>query len=467
MARRILFITAFAVLAPHSLCLRSADAEPYSCTVLYSMAIPSGQNYAPVSGTAGQTAVTSYGYLVGNLIQNPPALLWSANGVMTNLTPGGSGQADNGAVNGTDGIRQVGSIEAPLARAAVWSGTANSLILLPISNGYTYSEATGVSGNQIVGYTNSTAVLWTNTSSNPVILGGSAAYGTDGVHQVGYGNVSQLQGSGPGGLGSVQEAMLWTGTASSAVNLQPSGFTNSQADAVSGNQQVGFGTKMTGVSSSTTHAIVWSGTAASAVDLDPAGFAFSEAKATNGAQQVGFSKVTSTSTTTSAFLWSGSAASAIDLQALLPSTGVWSSSNAFSVDALGNVFGVATGNFNNFSGTFAIEWSPVLIPGDLDQDGSVTVTDVPAMMSALSDLDTYKSARGLTDEQLTELGDLDNSGTFTNADVQALISKLADRAEQVQLTAISEPSSVLMMLCWIAIFNCSFSRSYQRNKFTR
>ncbi len=455
MSARILFITAFAVIAPQTASLRCAFAEPYSSTVLYAMAIPSGpQTYVPKGGTAGQIIVSGGDYLVGNLVQYPHALLWSANGIMTDLTPGGPGHADNGGVIATDGIRQVGDIEyAGEQRAAVWSGTASSVIILPSSGNLSESQALGVSGSQIVGYVNTSAALWTNTSSNPVLLNpaqggfsGSFALGTDGIHQVGLGSVPQLQGGLGAPGGSVREALLWSGTASSAVNLQPSGFTNSEAFAVSGNQQVGYGTKLTGVSS-TAHAIVWSGTAASAVDLNPAGFAYSEAQATNGVQQVGISKVTSASATTNAFLWSGSAASAVNLQSLLPSTGVWNTSNAYSIDALGNVFGVATGNFDNFSGTFAVEWSPELVPGDFNQDGSVTTSDIQAMMNALVDIEDYKTKYGLTDAELLTIGDLDHSGSLTNADVEALISKLASAPTgQSELTAVPEPDSCVLMV---------------------
>ena len=71
--------------------------------------------------------------------------------------------------------------------------------------------------------------------------------------------------------GGSLHALLWTGTAASAVDLNPSGFTDSVATGVAGGEQVGEGLTTDDVS----HALLWTGTAASAVDLNaflPSGF---------------------------------------------------------------------------------------------------------------------------------------------------------------------------------------------------
>ena len=57
-----------------------------------------------------------------------------------------------------------------------------------------------------------------------------------------------------------------------AIDLNPSGFLNSHALGVSGGQQVGDGF---GLATGGTHALLWSGSAASVIDLNPSGFAFS------------------------------------------------------------------------------------------------------------------------------------------------------------------------------------------------
>ena len=56
------------------------------------------------------------------------------------------------------------------------------------------------------------------------------------------------------------------------------------------------------------------------------------------------------------------------------------------------------------------------LPGDFNRDGHVNAADLPAMVAALTDLNAYKSANGLTSAQLLSIGDIDLSGTVTNAD---------------------------------------------------
>jgi len=92
------------------------------------------------------------------------------------------------------------------------------------------------------------------------------------------------------------------------------------------------------------HAFLWSGPNGSVVDLNPTnltGFTESDAYATNGTQQVGFGDGSATGNNDDALLWSGTANSAIDLQLLLPAAGTWTSSYADSIDAEGDVYGTA------------------------------------------------------------------------------------------------------------------------------
>jgi hypothetical protein len=183
-------------------------------------------------------------------------------------------------------------------------------------------------------------------------LGGfvrSFALSTDGQHQVGDGTL-------PG----AQHALLWSGTAASAVDLHPTnlaGFDSSTADGVSGSQQVGYASGSG--TSGKNHALLWTGTAASAVDLHPTsltGFDTSEALGTNGANQVGYAFNSST-LVQDAVLWSGTAVSAIDLSLLLPFAST--DSTAFTIDPEGNIWGTAT---DSTGAIHAVEWSPVPEP---------------------------------------------------------------------------------------------------------
>jgi hypothetical protein len=170
------------------------------------------------------------------------------------------------------------------------------------------------------------------------------AYATDGIRQVGIGVPA------PG----ISHALVWSGTAESAVDLHPTileGFENSVARGVAGNQQVGEGESTPG----RTHALMWTGTPDSAVDLHPttlSGFVTSTAYDTNGQHQVGVARGAAGN---HAMLWTGNAESAVDLHLLLPNE--WVSSRAFSIDSQSTAFGLAT---DGTGALHAIKW--VVVP---------------------------------------------------------------------------------------------------------
>ena len=153
-----------------------------------------------------------------------------------------------------------------------WSGPSSSpVVLLP--QFYVEGWAYGAGGSLIVGtlITNNGgyfgfphAALWqgsshTFTDLNPAgscgsCSPGSNAYGTNGTY---------IAGSG----GSPEHALLWKlGQLKTPVDLNPAGFAYSEAYAVSGKTQAGYAFSST---TNTNHAVLWHGTAASAVDLTP------------------------------------------------------------------------------------------------------------------------------------------------------------------------------------------------------
>ncbi len=198
------------------------------------------------------------------------------------------------------------------------------------------------------------ALLWSGTADSIVDLNPSgfvfsSASATDGNQQVGFVvTVPRM---------NILHAMLWSGTAASAVDLNPSGFGYSRALGVGGGQQVGLGIVNGGLQFQF-HALLWAGTANSGVDLNPDGFNTSSATATNGIQQVGGGELIGDSGG-HALVWSGTAASAVDLQNELPSTDSWQFSTATSIDESGNIFGLANDDAGSL---FAVEWSPVPEP---------------------------------------------------------------------------------------------------------
>jgi RNA polymerase sigma factor (sigma-70 family) len=91
-----------------------------------------------------------------------------------------------------------------------------------------------------------------------------------------------------GGAGTVHEhAMLWLGTAASAVDLNPNGFTSSTAYATYGVKQVGYGIDQT----DSQHALEWNGSSTKYVDLNPYGFDSSKIYDISGNQEVGIGQI--------------------------------------------------------------------------------------------------------------------------------------------------------------------------------
>jgi hypothetical protein len=289
-------------------------------------------------------------------------VLWDAStGTPHDLHPTHIGGIVFSAASGSDGAQQAGDASGSATgyetHAMLWNGSAGSVVdLHPVDlrpaglAKWPYSFATGAGGGQQVGFAGNGdiahAMLWKGTAASAIDLnpGGlgihdSHAVATDGIHQVGAGNRQ----------GGPELALLWDGDADSAVSLNPTrlpGFDSSAAYGVSGNQQVGEALDSVNFRD---HAMLWTGSAASAVDLHPVGYNTSLAQATNGVRQVGQGDHSH------ALLWSGTADSVVDLHALLPDG--WSYSNATAIDAQGNAFGVARDPARN---DHAVMWTPLV-----------------------------------------------------------------------------------------------------------
>lgn len=285
--------------------------------------------------------------------------------------------------------------------AVAWTGPGSTPVDITPPN-YTFAWAYGAAGSVIVGtaVTNDGgyfgyphAIVWKGSTHqyqdiNPngncgSCAPGSHAYGTDGKYIVGSGgsslhallwNIAQLTSPvdlNPSGYyqseayaihGGMQvgyayssttntyHAMLWRGTAASAIDLTPSTVTTAFATGLASTTEVGAGML---VNSSVDHAFLWHGTAASLVDLHPSGFTDSIARATHGGIQVGYGHVAGTNVL-HALLWKGSARSAIDLQQFAPST--ISSSQAYAVDPSGDIIGSALSTTTNT--WHAVMWIP-------------------------------------------------------------------------------------------------------------
>jgi hypothetical protein len=347
----------------------------YQGAVLYPITLPAG-----VTGSLFVDAGDDTGQIVGEVGFNE--ILWSTTAAPIILNPGQtefiplsiSGSQLVGRYDGGADLRN-----SPLG--ADVNLNPNGFTIIP---GYDLSTADGTNGSQQVGYTSAMALgapmgtnayLWngsaaTATNLNPVGFTSTMATGTNGTQQVGHGvgPATATITTIPNGTFTVDEehALLWNGSASSYVDLNPAGFVvGSDALAISGNQEVGYGAppgtyEGDTLGGSDFHALVWNGSAASYADLNPAGFIASEATGTNGSQQIGIAYATAISSTSSeAFLWDGSAASAVNLQSMLPASDTWAWSYPLGIDPAGNVFGYAVDSSGNY---FAVEWSEVPEP---------------------------------------------------------------------------------------------------------
>ena len=125
--------------------------------------------------------------------------------------------------------------------------------------------------------------------------------GTSGGSQVG---AAALSGFAP-------HALLLSGNALTAVDLNPLAYSSSMAMCTDGLQQGGFGYSMTG---NGTHALVWNGSSSAYADLNPSGYMFSYCLGVDNGEQVGYAQNQVYFITAShAMCWHNSAAGAVDL----------------------------------------------------------------------------------------------------------------------------------------------------------
>lgn len=213
------------------------------------------------------------------------------------------------------------------------------------------STAYAVNGSAIVGSGDSTALhalLWPLTNlSAPIDLHpgsnytSSEAYGIDGSYQVGY---AVTNSSTP-----TQHAMLWNGSAASAIDLTPANVTQAFAYAASSTSQAGCGV----VSPATAaHALIWHGSSGTMRDLHPTGFIDSCVRAVRGKLQAGLGHVSSG--VLHAIAWSGTAKSAVDLHQF--AGGGYLQSEAWAIDPLGDLIGAAE-SASDFK-WHAVMWMP-------------------------------------------------------------------------------------------------------------
>lgn len=201
------------------------------------------------------------------------------------------------ACGGGDGLSSSGGVGA---RSATYAAIDLNPGTYASTSGYGIGD-----GEQVGSNSQGHPLLWRGSASSVVDLQptngfiSAEAVATSGGMQAGSGYATSGH----------SHALKWAGSASTLIDLDPTGsWFWSLALSISGDQVVGWGKKTGGVDPS--HALLW--TSRGIVDLHPNGFSDSVADATDGVQQVGGGHP-AISGGAHALLWSGSADSVVDL----------------------------------------------------------------------------------------------------------------------------------------------------------
>jgi len=266
---------------------------------------------------------------------------------------------------------------------SLWAGSFDSRTFLPqpgAENGVDWYMAMAIHGSQIVG-----ADGWYSS-----ILGGSSMLGDDVSHgnawlwDLAQGTVVKLNPPGinaaaldtregqqvgiwnPGDANRPYAA-LWTGSASSFVNLHPAGSSRSIAYATSGVLQGGFVAVSFG-KVSYPHAVIWHGSVETMEDVNPIGAYLSVIRDAIGDWQVGYANFNDPHFLSGgviyylgnhAGLWKGTAESFVDLHSVLDQS-VYSQSFADGMWLDGRKIKIAGWADTKAGQTHAILWTITL-----------------------------------------------------------------------------------------------------------
>ncbi|HZZ27656.1 MAG TPA: glycosyl hydrolase 53 family protein [Pirellulales bacterium] len=94
------------------------------------------------------------------------------------------------------------------------------------------------------------------------------------------------------------------------------------------------------------------------------------------------------------------------------------------------------------------------LQGDFNGDGQFNSSDIPAMLSALTNLTAFESTNSITQPELLDLGDFNHDGVVNNADLQGMLNALL--AGSGSTNPVPEPAPVwlLAISATVALRSC-------------
>jgi hypothetical protein len=96
--------------------------------------------------------------------------------------------------------------------------------------------------------------------------------------------------------------------------------------------------------------------------------------------------------------------------------------------------------------------------GDFNTDGHVNTSDIVAAMTALTDLNAYKSSKSLTNEDFLNIADVDQSGSVNNLDLQGLITYL--QSGHGSVAPVPEPATIALLAVGLVACALASRRPY-------
>jgi hypothetical protein len=414
----------------------SSSTKPWRCVALAAFVAASALLAYRASATqydvvvldqqAGIAHAVAQGNVAGGDHTGLPTV-WSNNGATVThlpLPPGSSG-ATLLAISGNQIGGYGGTGTDTHLHALLWNGTNSQ----PVDFG-AFSGIYGIyNGIQVGDYSPDHAALWRGTAASLVDLSPPGATFFTEASSIWGNEVSGTWHRDP--TGSDPHAAVWTSLSPSGfVDLSLPSFLKSDAPGISRGQVAGWAI----IVNAGKHAGIWTNNAASFQDLAPAGTTASELFGTNGVQQVGdVALLPGGSTDAHAAVWTGTAAS---YQMLPPAPGR-NFSRAFGIDGNGDIVGEAgqqvAGSIGNFE---PVMWVPHRLPGDANFDGIVN----------FSDLLILSQHYGQTGEWVD--GEFSGGGTVDFADLLTLAQNYGKTQAAVEYSmeaAVPEPAPLALL----------------------